>query len=374
MFVITTADKNYEIMLYDNTVNIDYSLSFIGYGYQDEKIPNGQRINQNFALLLNHFSSYNPPSNPINGQIWYNSNSESLNLFDEQWGLVYLQKDIEKSGFLNELFLTETEIINYGYVTPNYLVAQNYASVSNTTGYVTISQLISFDYVNAQVLDLTIANLSETFVKISATSDLVSNFQLESHYYISEQQLELMGFVTHVVLSSYITQNQEIIFSGDILGSGKTEIYTELTQTGVNPGTYNQVLIEENGRVQNFQHMTNAFITEILGYEPSSFVNSSRLSQKGYQQFPNGLVIQWMYGNDDTADNTSSIQTVNWSKPFPNAYLGANISTNLMDQSLGSDLWYEIISANKNNVVVKRVNNSTNNTTITFPFIIGFGY
>lgn len=373
MFVITSADKNYEIMLYDNTVNIDYSLSFIGYGYQDEKIPNGQRINQNFALLLNHFSSYIPPSNPINGQIWYNSNSESLNLFDEQWGILYLQKDIEQSGFLNELFLTETEIINYGYVTPQYLVAQNYASVGNTTDYFAISQLISFDYVNAQVLDLTIANLSETFVKISATRDLITNLQLESYSYISEQQLELTDFVTYDVLSSYITQNQEIIFGGDVLGSGETEIYAELTQTGINPGTYNQVLIKENGRVQNFQYMTNEFITGILGYEPSSFANSSRLSQKGYQQFPNGLVIQWMYGNDDPADNTSAIQTVNWSKPFPNVYLGANISTNLMDQS-GSDLWYEIISANKNNVVVKRVNNSTNNTTITFPFIIGFGY
>ena len=57
---------------------VDTSLSFIGKSY-----PNyGQVIDQNFLKLLENFAAPLEPNSPIKGQLWYDSYSKSLKLFD----------------------------------------------------------------------------------------------------------------------------------------------------------------------------------------------------------------------------------------------------------------------------------------------------
>ena len=57
---------------------VDTSLSFIGKSY-----PNyGQVIDQNFLKLLENFAGPLQPSAPVKGQLWYDSYSRSLKLFD----------------------------------------------------------------------------------------------------------------------------------------------------------------------------------------------------------------------------------------------------------------------------------------------------
>ena len=78
----TDRENKTPITVYDNTSNADTSLDFPGRnvtGY-------GQIIAENFLSLLENFSSGTAPTNPVEGQLWYNSLEGILQIWDNtQW-------------------------------------------------------------------------------------------------------------------------------------------------------------------------------------------------------------------------------------------------------------------------------------------------
>jgi len=78
----TDRENKTPITVYDNTSNADTSLDFPGRnvtGY-------GQIIAENFLALLENFASGAAPSNPVEGQLWYNSLEGILQIWDNtQW-------------------------------------------------------------------------------------------------------------------------------------------------------------------------------------------------------------------------------------------------------------------------------------------------
>jgi hypothetical protein len=78
----TDSENKTPITVYDNTSNADTSLNFPGRnvtGY-------GQIIAENFLQLLENFASANQPTNPVEGQLWYDSTNGILMLWDNtQW-------------------------------------------------------------------------------------------------------------------------------------------------------------------------------------------------------------------------------------------------------------------------------------------------
>ncbi len=79
-YTVNFTDRNTKvpITVYDNTSNTDTSLSFPGRnvtGY-------GQIIAENFLHLLENFASNNQPVNPVEGQLWYDTNNEQLKIWD----------------------------------------------------------------------------------------------------------------------------------------------------------------------------------------------------------------------------------------------------------------------------------------------------
>lgn len=74
----TDRENKSPITVFDNTSNTDTSLTFPGRnvtGY-------GQIIAENFLSLLENFASATEPVNPIEGQLWYNSSTGVLNVWD----------------------------------------------------------------------------------------------------------------------------------------------------------------------------------------------------------------------------------------------------------------------------------------------------
>jgi len=58
--------------------SIDTSLALVGKGY-----PNyAQKFAENFVHLLENFASANPPPNPVEGQLWYDSGNKVLKIMD----------------------------------------------------------------------------------------------------------------------------------------------------------------------------------------------------------------------------------------------------------------------------------------------------
>ena len=74
----TDNENKTPITVYDNTSNTDTSLTFPGRnvtGY-------GQTIGQNFLALLENFAGPSEPVNPIEGQLWFNTNTRTLQIYD----------------------------------------------------------------------------------------------------------------------------------------------------------------------------------------------------------------------------------------------------------------------------------------------------
>jgi hypothetical protein len=83
-YIVNFTDKENKvpITVYDNTSNTDTSLKFPGRnvtGY-------GQIIAENFLAVLENFAGATAPTNPIEGQLWYDSSAGVLQLWDNtQW-------------------------------------------------------------------------------------------------------------------------------------------------------------------------------------------------------------------------------------------------------------------------------------------------
>jgi len=74
----TEKDRKVPITVYDNVPNDDTSLRFPGRnvtGY-------GKIIAENFLHLLENFSGPNRPVNPVEGQLWYDTTTEQLKIWD----------------------------------------------------------------------------------------------------------------------------------------------------------------------------------------------------------------------------------------------------------------------------------------------------
>jgi len=79
-YIVNFSDSQNKlpITVYDNTTNNDTSLTFAGRnvtGY-------GQIIAENFLSLLENFAKEESPDNPIEGQLWYDTNDAVLKLWD----------------------------------------------------------------------------------------------------------------------------------------------------------------------------------------------------------------------------------------------------------------------------------------------------
>lgn len=66
----------------DGTLDTTTSLGLLGRNYSGY----GEIQNENFVFLLENFANGTSPSNPISGQLWYNSSTGSLNIYDgDNW-------------------------------------------------------------------------------------------------------------------------------------------------------------------------------------------------------------------------------------------------------------------------------------------------
>lgn len=78
-FTDSTNPNKQSIKVADGTLNnSSTSLSFVGKGY-----PNfAQAVAEDFLHILENFAAPTAPSNPVQGQLWYNTASNVLNVYD----------------------------------------------------------------------------------------------------------------------------------------------------------------------------------------------------------------------------------------------------------------------------------------------------
>lgn len=77
-YVINRSDGSQLLVLDDAILDTSTSLGLVGRNY----VGYGESQNENFVWLLENFANSNPPTRPITGQLWYNSSTQSLKLYD----------------------------------------------------------------------------------------------------------------------------------------------------------------------------------------------------------------------------------------------------------------------------------------------------
>ena len=77
-YTINYSNGANSIVIADGTVDNSTSLALVGKNY-----PNyGQYLDQNFLYLLENFSNGAQPTNPVTGQIWYNTTKGALQVYN----------------------------------------------------------------------------------------------------------------------------------------------------------------------------------------------------------------------------------------------------------------------------------------------------
>jgi microcystin-dependent protein len=111
-YIINFTDKNNKspITVFDNTSNTDTSLVFPG----RNQTGYGQIIAENFLRLLENFSGSSEPLNPVEGQLWFDTQENILKIFDNvSWRSASniqkspIEPDVEKAN-VGELWVDTT--------------------------------------------------------------------------------------------------------------------------------------------------------------------------------------------------------------------------------------------------------------------------
>ncbi len=100
--------------------NTSSPLTLIGKGYKDW----GETLNENLVKLLENFANDTPPTNPLNGQLWYDTTQNSLKIYNStlsSWQS--LQINIEGLLFYSQIFTSPTSGQVTGFINDNNIIA-----------------------------------------------------------------------------------------------------------------------------------------------------------------------------------------------------------------------------------------------------------
>jgi hypothetical protein len=77
-YILNKTNGSIITIVSDASIDTTADLTFVGRNYAGY----GEIQNENFLKLLENFSNTSAPSKPIEGQLWYNSNSKHINMYD----------------------------------------------------------------------------------------------------------------------------------------------------------------------------------------------------------------------------------------------------------------------------------------------------
>lgn len=164
-YTIVKSDGTVLTTIADGTINTtSTSLALPGRNYAGY----GQSQDTNFVHVLENFADNSPPSNPLRGQLWYNTNNSTL----------YVCPTDGEANALAWLALTATASggnTTFGGVTVTGNISANNMTVTNeisanalSAGYLTISA--NANIADANIVTANIGTLQTTVITTGATS------------------------------------------------------------------------------------------------------------------------------------------------------------------------------------------------------------
>jgi microcystin-dependent protein len=143
------------ILVDDGTINNETSVSFVGQGYTGF----APVVANNFLHLLENFASpaTNPPSTPVEGQIWYDTTNKVVKVYDgTTWSPAgALRKSLEapENSVAGDLWVDTSKSQLYVYSGSNWLLIGPQYSSGTQTGPV-VDEIVDVDNVVHSVVSI----------------------------------------------------------------------------------------------------------------------------------------------------------------------------------------------------------------------------
>jgi microcystin-dependent protein len=275
-YIVNFTDKENKIPItvYDNTSSTDTSLTFPGRnvtGY-------GQTIAENFLALLENFAKETRPTNPVEGQLWYNTGDGVLQIWDSTtWKAA---SNIQKSGVeppteqskVGELWVDTTNQQLYVYSGTRWILVGPNFSTGLRSGPI-VEAVIDSDNVSRVILIFYIEDLPVIiFSKDSFTPKIsIAGFiTIKSGLNITENNIGLGGFDTKIygtatVAEALVISNVEIPASkflrSDIINT---------TEYGINVRNNQGITLGVDG---TFSLSTSEIASKIYNSNPGSSID-----------------------------------------------------------------------------------------------------
>ena len=247
----------------DGTINTtSTSLALPGRNYAGY----GQYLDTNFVHQLENYANSAPPSNPLAGQLWYNTNSQTL---------LVCPTDGETNA-ANWLSLTSTSsggATTFGAVTVTGNIGSNNMTVTNGISADTITVVLATVTANA-----TIANANVTTGNIGTlnTAVITTGAAATAGTLTGTWTLNGTGTANSVAGTGVYMNSGNIVInnSGNTYGI-KTDKYMYANGTTISfAGTYN------NGNVSDYLTGSNA-VTQFSGVIAPSSVTTANITTGG---------------------------------------------------------------------------------------------
>jgi hypothetical protein len=243
-YTITHANGANPIVINEGTVDTSTSIALVG-----RNTPSyGQYLDQNFLNILENFSNSSSPSNPISGQLWYNSATSSLKIYN---GTTFKNVSSATSGVSQP---TSPNIGDFWWDTANQQL-----DVYNGTSWVVVGPINTGAVVAEVITDTSLVNHSVVSFKISNIRFAI----LSSDQTFTPQSPGIIGFSTispgmNIASASFVNNNRFVgtATNSDALGYVQATSFMRSDQntstigvlsvqnnSGINIGTSNQTSI-----------------------------------------------------------------------------------------------------------------------------------
>jgi len=252
-YSITRADGTPLITIPDNTVNTtSTSLTLIG----RNSLNFGLAIDQNFVDLMQNFAATSSPANPLIGQLYYNTNTTNLTLYDgAQWRTVVSPFD-GTSG-------TATALVGPNNVSVLFTLSQNQIISATSSTFIPASVLPSYVVISDSRYYLNSAFSGGIYPGITlATGYQITGIATTANALTTGRTISLTGAASgNVVFDGSSNVNLNVTFSN---------VYVDSNNNVTVAGVYTKVQVSDGGYIIGGANITSGDIVNALGYTPYS--------------------------------------------------------------------------------------------------------
>jgi len=260
----------------DGTLDNSTSLTLVGRKYSGY----GEVLQENLVKMLENFSNSIAPENPIPGQIWYNSSTDTLSYYDGDWqpiaNVAQLSSNISSlSTTLSTALSTNVNAINANVTSTNANVLAANAAIASLNS-----------------LKAPLASPLLTGVPTTPTAPhLTANTQIASTQFV---QMELAFYATHSDLAANVTA---------LINRFDANISSNVNAITANIGLTNANVTAANAAIASLNSLKAPLANPALTGVPTAptaniSVNSGQLATTAYVHniLPIGMILHW-YGD-----------------------------------------------------------------------------